>query len=157
MFLKLPTLLQNTPIFEGFTIPNSEALPLLEYYIGEDIILTVPLSINGKPLDDTWEIKAVLKSLPTSATTLWNGNLENGLAHKSSSPLHFAIVLPKSLTSTLAPGTFWLDVLGEQRIGTGTLIDQRLVFGRIPICFNATASGSFSETNSPPIVDITKL
>jgi hypothetical protein len=145
--------------FEGFPLPADPQLPLIDFYIGEDIILTVPCFLNSLPVTpEHWNVTAILNSSVNNAECpIWKGVLHNGLLYSAENPGTFKLIIPASLTNTLSPGTYWIDFFAKEPIGAGKEIDRTILLQRLPVGLNYSAFSKKTKDSSPPEVDITMV
>lgn len=157
--MKLPTLLKTTPPFEGFPIPLDTSLPLIDFYIGEDVILQAPLMINDEFVTpEKWTVTAHLKNCSQGTELLWLGVMENGIYYKNERPGFYTIIVPKCESRNLKPGTHWIDIVAEELLGAGEFtVDRKIVVARIPFGMNYSASSRITEEVTPKSFDITKV
>lgn len=156
LLMKLPKLIKDIKPFDVNVIPDGAPFPLINFYLGEDIILTLPVELTGGVLED-FLIKAYLKSGVASTETLWVGDQYDGLTLSPATPGVINIAIAKKVTEKLNPGTYWLDIVAQQKIGTGSTIDRLVVLARLPIGLDRTAFTTTTEQLNPRAVDITKF
>lgn len=155
--MRLPIINKVFTTFEGSPPPPSKEFPLIQFYIGEDIDLQIPLFYKeNKALDPNWKLQAIMKSSTQSIDITWLGTLLNGIYHSADNPNMYRIVVPGKITNTLLAGTYWMDIVATEPIGNSNdVIDKTIILARLPISLDKSAYSAKPSDQSPPAVDIT--
>jgi hypothetical protein len=157
--MKLPAIYKDTPIFGAFPPAQENSFPLVQFFLGEDIILSVPLLLNDKPLDPAiWNLTAILKESRHSRERLWTGTVGCGIEHHTSHPGMFRVIITAADLADFKAGTYWLDILAKEHLGaTNDTLDKTVIVARIPISLDYSAASAGDEKESPPGFNITRL
>ena len=104
----------GVPLFERAD-PNPDL-----FYQGEDIVYDMILVHNYEPVStEEYDVFASIKTSPRAKAAIWQGSLDNGVYPVPNTAGHYELWVPSSVTDTLLAGTYYLDVLIQERIGEG--------------------------------------
>lgn len=112
-------------VFDGQVNQDGHQQPAPSYKQGESIQLFFFLQYNGVPVtEDNFILEVVVKKSLAADHILWKGELGSGLYRGlGGNPGLYNIILPASISSTLLPGSYYLEVSGVQPNGTGVIAD----------------------------------
>jgi len=147
-YIRLPDTYYTTQILDGTSTPPPTQLPLIEHYVGEDITLEAYLTHDGKPVLITdWTLTAVLNTNQFANKHSWDGVINNGI-YSDDTAGHYKIIIPSEVTTALTPGTYWLNIVATEKLGSDhhAIKDQTLILGRYPI--SLSYSGALPQTFS---------
>jgi hypothetical protein len=106
--------LPGVPLFEEGQ-PNPDV-----YYQGEDIVYALYLEQAGSPVTHVdYDISAIVKTSPRAATVVWEGKVNAGLTPTPSLSGFYELWIPSVITEPLLAGSYFIDILITERIGTG--------------------------------------
>jgi hypothetical protein len=89
------------------------------FYQGEDIVYDLFL-FNGEIVtSDDYDITAILKTSPRAYNVAWQGSLEIGIFPVVNQTGYYELWIPSNVTSNLLAGTYYLDVLVQEKMGAG--------------------------------------
>ena len=104
----------GVPLFERAD-PNPDL-----FYQGEDIVYDLLLIHAFEPVSaEDYDIVAVVKTSPRSVGIVWHGTLDNGVYPTPNQPGYYELWLPSIATEKLLAGTYYLDILIQERVGEG--------------------------------------
>jgi hypothetical protein len=87
---------------------------------GEDIIYDIYLFHAGLPVaKEDYDILASVKTSPRAKGTIWSGKLEAGIYPTRSEPGYFELWIPSAATENLYAGTYYVDIMIQERFGSG--------------------------------------
>jgi hypothetical protein len=162
--MRLPDFYYTQTYFDGYPAPPGKPVPI-EKYTGEDIVFDVYLNYCGKPiLTDDWDLTAVIKSNQYAHCTFWEGKLNSGI-YKNPQEGYFKFFIPSEITEPALPGTYWLEVKGDQKLGRGDDIkDITIILFRVAFTLSHAVTNpdppsiihEHPEQTAPNIVDITQ-
>lgn len=157
--MRIPNVNKTYTAFEGQPPPPSNQLPLINFYIGEDVIITAPLFVEAEPVStDRWDVVATFSESSFASTPVWIGKLNEGVYHEPAQPSIYRIIIPSKVVETLAPGTYWLDIsLKEPISASNDIIDKSILASRIPIGLNYSGASIKPGNPSPPAFNITRV
>ena len=157
--MRIPNVNKTYTVFEGSPPPPSSQAPLINFYIGEDVIIVAPLFVEDAPvLPDKWNVVASFSESSFSATPCWTGMLNEGVYYEPSRPSIYRIIIPSKTVESFAPGTYWLDISLKEPVGASNdVIDKSMLVARIPIGLNFSGSSKKPRDPSPPPFNITRV
>lgn len=90
------------------------------FYQGEDIVYDLFLIHNGKPVaKEDYTVKVIIKSSPRAYTVNWQGELNSGVYPTPQGAGYYELWIPSTATEALYAGTYYLNVLIQERVGAG--------------------------------------
>lgn len=90
---------------------------------GEDIKLFFYLNYNGSYVDlEKHELQLMLKKLPRAQNVLWSAKLNAGLFKVEGIPGYFYMLLPSEISSYFLPGSYYIDIVLTEKVGTGEAV-----------------------------------
>ncbi len=157
--MRLPNFYKSLKPFDGNLPTPSTVNPLIQFYIGEDIDLELPLFLNDSPIDlSKWTMTAILKSHSHAVDILWEGHENVGIYHNAATPSIFRIVIKSTVTADLCPGTYWIDLVLKAKVGAvNDVVDRTMVIARIPCSLDFSAFSTKPQPDVPNSLDITTL
>jgi hypothetical protein len=91
------------------------------FYQGEDVVYDVFLFHEGKPVSsEDYDIKVIVKTSPRAYEAVWLGNVDNGVFPAPKGSGNYELWIPSAITEKFLAGTYYLDILIQERIGSGT-------------------------------------
>jgi hypothetical protein len=89
------------------------------FYQGEDIVYDLFL-FNGSPVSSTeYEVSVLVKTSPRAYNVVWQGSLDNGVYPAPNESGYYEVWIPSSVTATFFAGTYYVDVLLQEKVGLG--------------------------------------
>ncbi len=165
--MRLPHIYKNFSPFESYPEPAKVTQDPINFYLGEDVTFDGYLEFEGNPVNpDDWTLTAVMKASPFASTILWTGELNNGVYFENDKPGYYRIQIPSSVLTPLISGTYWLDLVLKEKLGShNNMHDRTVIASRIPFGLDYTASSpsvaaprdAGVERTNPPPTDITML
>jgi hypothetical protein len=148
--LNVPEPVPASPIAEfGFPgIPFVPATPPVPVFSqGETIVYDAQLCVDGALIAPTgWDIKCILKKSEFAIEVLWQGILNNGL-YFSPNTSQYQIWIPSDVTADLFAGTYFMDVIASELIGSGTGVkDRTILLITLPIGIRYTPSSPHPDS-----------
>jgi hypothetical protein len=90
------------------------------FYQGEDIVYDLLLFHNGERVaKEDYLIKASIKSSPRAYRVNWQGELNNGVYPSQQGTGYYELWIPAAATESLYAGTYYLNVMVQERVGAG--------------------------------------
>jgi hypothetical protein len=118
--MRLPDFYYTSQILDGTEPKDGIKQPSPSFPQGDDIVLSFYINYNGMPIiTSEWALEAIVKKNPGAATVLWRGILGVGLWEKEGIPGYFSIIMANDVSAQFLAGTYYLDIKGVQKIGTG--------------------------------------
>jgi hypothetical protein len=103
---------------------NGPSVPV--FYQGEDIVIDIYFSTEGKCLDlNRYTMNTIVKSSQYLNTNNWNGTLDNGIYRDKDQDNHYIIFIPSSITDKILAGSFELDLWVVENVGNFNDIKPR--------------------------------
>jgi len=90
------------------------------FYQGEDIVYDLYLHHNGKPVaKEDYSVKVLIKASPRAYRVNWEGELNSGVYPSQQGAGYYELWIPSTATEALYAGTYYLNVLIQERVGAG--------------------------------------
>lgn len=101
-------------------IPFEQGTPNPDlFYQGEDIVYDLFL-FNGKPVSsEEYDVRVFVKASPRAYKVVWQGTLDDGVYPAPNESGYYEIWIPSSTTESFFAGTYYLDVLIQEKLGSG--------------------------------------
>jgi hypothetical protein len=145
----------TSPIgFMGFPgVPYEQGVPNPSTYSqGEDVVLDAMLYYKGEPvIEEKYNITAVVKSDPHALNAIWTGIVDNGIYKGGKSGI-YEIWIPSANTSKMFAGSYYLDIVLKEPVGTGMGPKDRTIFVASYI-FNIAYSSASPNPESADVGD----
>lgn len=117
---------QSTPPVSPLALDSLPGIPFERgtpnpdlFYQGEDIVYDVYL-FNGEPvISDDYDIYAILKTGPRAYRISWQGSLDLGIYPTPNQSGYYELWIPSNITSSLLAGTYFLDIMVQEKMGAG--------------------------------------
>lgn len=111
-------------------------------YQGDDIELSVYLSVEGQPVKlSEYTIEAVVKKSPIAENELWTGNdKDGGINEVGKDSGYFSIFIPRYYSAYFVPGMYHLAVVLTDKFSTNK--ENELRFNILNTSFNVELSPS---------------
>lgn len=118
--------LPGVPLFEEGE-PNPDI-----FYQGEDIVYELYLEQDERPILHTdYEISAIIKTSPRASTVVWEGKVDSGITPNPGLSGFYELWFPSVATEKLLAGSYFIDILITERIGSGNgKYDRKFVLAR---------------------------
>jgi len=137
---------ESTLTIDGIPgIPFEKGTPNPDvFYQGEDVVYDLFLFHEGAPVSsDDFDVKILVKTSSRAGKIAWQGILEDGIYPKPNQSGYYEVWIPSNATANLLAGTYYLQVLLQERVGAGKgKYDRKYVI--LQSCFNIEYS-NFSE------------
>jgi hypothetical protein len=145
----------TSPIgFMGFPgIPYEQGVPNPStYFQGEDIVLDALLYYRGEAVcGEKYNVTAIVKSDPHALNTTWTGVVDNGI-YKGKKTGMYEIWIPSYITSKMFAGSYYLDMVLKEPVGSGKGPKDRTIFVASYI-FNVEYSSASPHPESADVGD----
>lgn len=154
---RIPDTYYTNKMLDGNTQYNSPRQESPKFFQGEDIELSFYLNINGQPVSlEKYDVYAVVKKSVYATTVLWQADTFTnvGLRKEGETPGYFSVWIPRILTSTWLPGTYYMDVLLEEKPGTVNRNEQQLVVLQADFLLQLSTTSPNPKTGSPVQVQL---
>lgn len=101
-------------------IPFERGLPNPDlFYQGEDVVYDIFL-FNGEPVSsEIYDVLVLVKTSPRAYQIVWQGSLDNGVYPTPNESGYYEVWIPSSVTTAFFAGTYYLDVLIREKLGSG--------------------------------------
>jgi hypothetical protein len=101
-------------------IPFERGLPNPDlFYQGEDAVYDLFL-FNGAPISSAeYDVSVLVKTSPRAYNVVWQGTLDNGVYPAPNESGYYEVWIPSNVTATFFAGTYYLDVLVHEKLGSG--------------------------------------
>jgi hypothetical protein len=91
------------------------------FYQGEDIVYDVFLFHEGQPVSsDAYDVKVSVKTSPRAYETIWFGSVDNGIYPAPKGSGNYELWIPSAITEKFLAGSYYVDILIQERVGSGT-------------------------------------
>jgi hypothetical protein len=127
---RIPDSYYTKKILDGTTQYNSPKQESPKFFQGADIELSFYLNVEGQPVTlSKYDVYAVVKKSIYANTVLWQGDtfVNVGLREEQKDSGFFSILIPRSVNANWLPGTFYMDVVVEEKAGTVDRAEKQLV------------------------------
>lgn len=163
--MRIPDIHKGLNALEGYPPAAQTSAPLIQFFKGEDILFEGYLSYDDKPVtSDNWIIKGVIKAGTFNKDIIWEGSMNEGIYIEPALPGYYKILVPSSTMEAYSAGTYWLDILIKEQIGSSNNFrDRTILLSRVPFSYDVTASSiktdprNMAERTFPLPTNITKL
>ncbi len=117
--MRLPNAYYTQTILDGINKQMyAKQMPLL-FNQGEDIVVTIYLEIDGKPLTlDKHDLFLAFKKTAEAQTMKWRGTVNNGLFAVEATPGYFKVWIPAIATMFFQAGAYHMGFLAKEKLGT---------------------------------------
>jgi hypothetical protein len=118
--MRLPDAYYTTKMLDGINKQMyPKQMPLL-FNQGEDIVVTVYLEIDGKPLTtDHYDLYLAVKKTAEAKHLKWRGAVNNGIFTTTGTPGYFKVWLPSIASMFFQAGAYHMGFLAKEKIGVG--------------------------------------
>ena len=150
--MRLPDIYYTTQQVDG-TLQQDGTPDPAKFSQGEDVVLSLYAEYNGTPINelDNWIITAEASSTYSNGSVFWTGVKNNGLYYCKNEK-GVQIIIPNTETATLFAGTYWIDLIIKQAVGTGDKKDLTVKLATFSFNIEYTASSPNSNQNRSVLV-----
>jgi hypothetical protein len=127
---RIPDSYYTKKMLDGTPQYNSPKQESPKFFQGADIELAFYLNIEGQPVTlSKHDVYAVVKKSIYANAVLWQADtfVNVGLREEIKDGGYFSVFIPRDVNSQWLPGTFYLDVVVEEKAGTVEHAERQLV------------------------------
>lgn len=116
------------------------------YFQGEDVFFDTILYVENKIVtSDKWIVSAIVKPTKYLYNPIWKGVHGAGI-YDGDGPGQYVVGITANYTKGWAAGTYWLDIVIQEKIGDGGISDRTIVLARSCFDLEYSVSSPLPET-----------